>query len=284
MYDHGVSALSDELSSLVAADVATADGSTLRDLADAASRVRSWLDAFDVRLVARANELAGRDDTATALLRHRGRRAATAVADRTRTVTAVPQMGEALATGQVSAAHLDVLGQAAATLDEEGQERLAGHGAALAASAATMTPERFGRECRDLARNLAGDGGVGFHERVRALRKIRRWIDHTSGLANTMLSLDPLTDAKVWTAFNAAIDRARAGGQAGDASWDHVQVDAVVDLVLGARDGATTADRLPEVSVLIDLETLTDGLHEHGIAETSDGRALPVATIRRLAC
>jgi hypothetical protein len=42
--------------------------------------------------------------------------------------------------------------------------------------------------------------------------------------------------------------------------------------------------RLTEVSVLVDLATLVDGLHANGICETEDGVALPVSTMRRLCC
>ena len=36
--------------------------------------------------------------------------------------------------------------------------------------------------------------------------------------------------------------------------------------------------------MLVDLATLTDGLHATGICETEDGIALPVSTVRRLCC
>ena len=42
--------------------------------------------------------------------------------------------------------------------------------------------------------------------------------------------------------------------------------------------------RVPEVIVLIDLDTLRHGLHDHGIAETADGNPLPADTIRRMCC
>ena len=42
--------------------------------------------------------------------------------------------------------------------------------------------------------------------------------------------------------------------------------------------------RVPEVIVLIDLDTLRTGLHDHGIAETADGNPLPADTIRRMCC
>ena len=56
----------------------------------------------------------------------------------------------------------------------------------------------------------------------------------------------------------------------------------VVDLLSGARSSGD--ERVPEVSVLIDYRTLVDGLHEVSTCETSEGQALPAATVRRLCC
>jgi hypothetical protein len=42
--------------------------------------------------------------------------------------------------------------------------------------------------------------------------------------------------------------------------------------------------RVPEIGVLVDLATLLDGLHEHGICETYDGIPIPISEVRRLCC
>ncbi len=39
-----------------------------------------------------------------------------------------------------------------------------------------------------------------------------------------------------------------------------------------------------ELVVLIDHDTLVDGLHANSVCELSDGQALPVSTVRQLAC
>jgi hypothetical protein len=52
----------------------------------------------------------------------------------------------------------------------------------------------------------------------------------------------------------------------------------------GETDDAHHFARIPEILLLVDLRTLVDGLHEHGICETEDGIALPVSTVRRLCC
>ena len=42
--------------------------------------------------------------------------------------------------------------------------------------------------------------------------------------------------------------------------------------------------RVPEIGVLVDLATLVEGLHEHGICETYDGVPVPISEVRRLCC
>ena len=118
-----------------------------------------------------------------------------------------------------------------------------------------MTPEQFDRECQDLARNVSGDDGLSRQERLRRDRNVRRWVDKHTGMCKTLLSLDPLADAKAWSAINAAVATARNADQSDDdRTWDQLQADVVVDLLTGARSSGD--ERVPEVSVLIDYQTL----------------------------
>lgn len=98
-------------------------------------------------------------------------------------------------------------------------------------------------------------------------------------MCKTLISVDPETDAKVWTAINGAVGAERAKPQDPDTTWDHLLADTVVDLITGARP---VNERVPEVSVLIDFDTLKDGLHDGSVCETSDGAPLPPETIRRM--
>ena len=63
--------------------------------------------------------------------------------------------------------------------------------------------------------------------------------------------------------------------------WDHLQVDVIVALITGAR---AVDRRVPEVRVLIDLETLVDGLHDDATCETGFGERCQPEVVRRLAC
>jgi Domain of unknown function (DUF222) len=54
----------------------------------------------------------------------------------------------------------------------------------------------------------------------------------------------------------------------------------------GDGDAASSLSdlRVPEIGVLVDLATLMDGMHEHGVCETYDGVPVPVSQVRRLCC
>ena len=200
-------------------------------------------------------------------------------------VARMPDVGMALSDGAVTAGHVDVLVKATRQLDDAGQQALADHAEALVEAATSLSPEQFDREVGDLARLLSADGGLSRHERLRRQRQVRRWVDRHSGMCNTLLSLDPLADARVWTAFNTAVATARAVNQHDDdRTWDQLQTDAIVDHLTrqptDVAEGSAAAGA--EVSVLIDLDAL---LHDSpGVAETADGQPLPVEVIRRLGC
>ena len=271
---------------LAAADPLACDRHELAGLAAQAQRVRGWLDAFDARIALRAAQLAeeGSCEPAASVLAGGGRRAsrdAETAARRAGVCEQMPGLHDALAGGEVSAGHVDAVARAAAQLDDAGRAELRVLEASLVGSAKALPVESFERECRDLARILSRDDGVSRLDRLRAQRRVRRWVDRQSGMGKTLLELDPESDARVWTAINGALAAERAKRQEPDTNWDHLTADAVVNLLTGAQ---SLDPRVPEVSVLIDLATLRDGLRDHSVCETADGTPLPPDIIRRLGC
>jgi hypothetical protein len=101
----------------------------------------------------------------------------------------------------------------------------------------------------------------------------------------TRIALDPLTDAEVWTAINAAVRDARADlerERVEPPAWGQLAADVTVGLITGAR---AVNGRVPEVSVHIDHDTLRDEARAAGmVRELDDGTPLPPATVRRLCC
>ncbi len=166
-------------------------------------------------------------------------------------------------------------------------------------AAVGSTVDTFSRQCRDLARHLAAtragsDADADELDRQRANVTVKRWVDKVTGMCHTHLELDVLRDAAVWSSINAHIARLRNADGNARTPWNQLQADAVVaairtpgpttDVADADADDALHFARIPEILLLVDLRTLVDGLHEHGICETEDGIALPVSTVRRLCC
>ncbi len=270
---------------LAAADPATCDRRGLADLVTTSQQVRAWLDALDVRIAIHARRLAeaGACEAPSSLLAGGGRRAAKdaeQAAQRGKVCDLLPEVHDALADGTVSAGHADALARVVNDLDERGCSDLKQLESTLVESAKSSSVEAFDREVRKLGQILSRDDGMRRHEHLRRQRCVRRWVDRVSGLCHTDLVLDPLTDAAVANALVAATSAEQANS-ADDRTLDQVKADALVGLITGAR-GAGRG--VPEVSVLIDLDTLQHGLHDRSVCETSTGEDIPVESIRRLCC
>ena len=197
----------------------------------------------------------------------------------------MPGFEEALDDGSISAGHIDAVSAATKDLDDAERAEFASCTEDLLDSARGRGVDAFGRECRDLAKNIRArhnaEAEVGELERQRAQSKITRWVDKTTGMHKTLIEADPVTDRILW----AAIQRSRAelrrrdqktGGQR--TSWDRLTVDALVDAVTDPSPGGGG------VVVHIDLDSLVDGRHERSLCETDSGVDLPIETVRRMAC
>jgi hypothetical protein len=99
------------------------------------------------------------------------------------------------------------------------------------------------------ARRGAADVGTDRHERLRRQRCVSRWVDAETGMCITRLALDPLTDAEVWTAINAAVGDAQADldrERVEPPAWGQLAADVTAGSITGAR---AVNRRVSEVSV-----------------------------------
>ena len=182
--------------------------------------------------------------------------------------------------GAVSSGHVDAIARLAGKLDDAGRAELRDLESAIVRSAERSVVEVFEREMRDLERILTRTSGTNRLEHQRQQRNVKRWVDKVTGMCHTHLELDPEADAKIASVFDAAVAAERSKPDDGR-SFDQLQADVMVDLITGAR---TTDPRVPEVSVLIDIETLRHGEHSATVSETADGQYLPPDVIRRMGC
>jgi hypothetical protein len=274
---------------LRAAEPDVLDGEQLADLATLAAAHRGWLDSLQVRITRRQRQLAneGRGAAPKDLLAREGRQSgkdARAADEREKVCTALPNFEDALSAGSVSAGHVDAIAGAVRNLDDATTAEFLALGADLLAEAELQGVDAFDRSCRDLARflnNASGsDSDVDELERQRSRSRVKRWTDQETGMRHTHLELDPVRDAQLWTVIDRARRQLRRQPGNGKLPWDQLQVEAVIAAVSGGEAG----ERVVELSVLVDHETLANGLHERSVCELSDGTPLPLATVRQMAC
>ena len=263
-----------EVATLTAADLAGCDRAAASELLDRVHQVRSWLDAVEAVLVGRVDPTVLGDG-------RRSSRETRTVATRGEVCADMPALHDALASGTVAAGHVDAVARVAGQVEPGVREQLVEHAAELVETAAVSSVDWFERHVRDLARHLSDDDGLRQRERLRRQRFLRRWSDRETGLCHTHLALDPEADARLSASLDAAVAAERAKPEIEARTFDQLRADAFLAAITGPRTG----ERRPaEVSVLIDIDTLADGTHDHSVCETSDGQPLPPESVRRIAC
>ena len=107
---------------------------------------------------------------------------------------------------------------------------------------------------------------------------------------------DPETGLHLQGRIDSTVEALFHGGvpdtcPSGDAKHDHLRALALAQLILGARtDTDTSADTLGDsgrnvdICVVIDLDTLIHGLHDHSLIDNGTTADLPVESYRRIAC
>ena len=281
-------------------------------------RMRSWFDAEEVRSVRRARQLQaeGRSESPESMTTRNGKQSSKhsrTITERSSVCDELPDVEAALTAGAVSAGHVDAIAVATRSLSDEARGEFNDMQTELVAEAGRSSVDAFTRSVKDLARSITArhQSGSDVDELAaqRAASKMKRWVDKQTGMHHTHLELDPLRDAKLHSAVNAELARARAVAGTARVPWDQMLVDAFVNTISGDPSSDTTGaagqvsdrgsaagsdavvpmergrvDRVPEVTVLIDYERLTRCAEGAGLCETDNGVPLPVATVRRLCC
>jgi hypothetical protein len=255
------------------------------------AELRAWCDARQVRATRRRRRLAaeGRSSDPHASLTNHGRQSskdAKAADEREQVCTSMPGFEDALTDGRVSAGHVDAIAGATRGLDDAERAEFMGEAESLLDQAREQGVDRFGKECRDLAKSIRARHNANAEndelERQRAQSKVTRWVDKQTGMHKTLIEADPETDRRIWAAFQAARGKLRRRNQqtgaASRSSWDRLTVDAVVEAVTHPDAGNGG------VVVHIDADSLIGGRHDRTLCETDSGVELPIEVVRRMAC
>jgi len=253
--------------------------------------VRSWTDAMLTALSARADELSVASDgggpggehlvRGAARLSHH---AAAAVARRTAAAGQFPLFASALASGSVTAEHLDALGRVVRGLDPAVLASFVAAEADLLGCARRVSPEAFGRSARELAEFLDPDHAATELEHLERQASMRMWRGR-DGLHHFAGTFGPTTGAAAAKAVQHETDRLSAAEGSRPAaerrSIDQLRADALTNLINGGH-----ARRHPGRSTLGVHVGLERFLGERGgdqTCETSGGVQLPIDWVRTMA-
>ncbi len=254
-------------------------------------RLRSLIDSVEAALNRQADRLHAKGESADSedLMASEQRASASSAkkrAKRAKALEKAPAFDDALADGTITAEHADALAGVADSSEPDVSEGLFAAADELAEAAATMRPDTFKRHLRRKADQLKKDDGLDRFERQRRASSVRRRIEHATGLYHLHAILDPELGAKIFGALEDEIEtRWHSAKDIPDdqrPSNDRIAAEALADLVAwGVTDRRS---RHADVSIIVDYETMLDGLHDDGVCETRQGVDIPPETARRLAC
>jgi Domain of unknown function (DUF222) len=213
------------------------------------------------------------------------RRQAQAAQKRANTVAEMPALASALQNGQVGSAHVDTVSQTLSRMEPTDRSKLAAESDWIADMATRLTPEQLSKKLQQRVRELSTDDGIAALERQRRAAFLRHWTDKDSGMVCLYGQFDPESGAKLVGRIRNAVealfhDRIPDTCPLDERKQDHLRALALVKLA----EGEAVSSGRPELTVVIDLQTLLDGAHAKSRIVVSDGVTLPVETIRRMAC
>ena len=281
------------------------------------ARVRGRLDAFDARALAAFERLGGaKADGATDTKAWLNDKTRTSAADakkrvrRAKTVAALPQLGEALADGAISAGHVDAIGAIV-------PDKLLPKAGALVDDAKSSTPEELRKSALDFVAKADGDDGASRSERLRAQQRAK-FFGRDTGMAALFAEWAPEDQATVESAVDFVADDLwrkehpnRNPQKWGATTVEFRRAEALLEIarrVLAAKplvgaaataerpQGEVTDEELTEAArasarasrplffVLIDYLTASNQLTLKPVCELADGTPISPDTARRLLC
>jgi hypothetical protein len=280
---------------LQATSVDAADTASCLDLLRQAKQLRGWIDAVEAQIGSRLRSLQASSGVAAADAHTRcggvsaaeGRRKDR----RSETIEEAPLFGEALAEGRIGAEHVDALAGVSAKLDDQVKSTLLDDEQHLVDKAAGMTPEQFGRHCRDRARRLERDNGISRNQQQRRQTFLTRKTNVATGMIEGRFAFHPELGNQIFGAIDRQVAAMIADGERNrdpefvDRSVDRgrLAAEALGALVAGGHQQARPLEA--DVTLIVDELTQTSGeLHDDSICETGDGLELPPASVQRLLC
>ncbi|MFZ9481813.1 MAG: HNH endonuclease signature motif containing protein [Ilumatobacteraceae bacterium] len=278
---------------------------------DAVRAVRGMLDAHEIAVLrllddATAGGRGPSPDEELAAAAKKSTGSADKVRRRQKVADDVPELGLALEDGDTTGERLDHVARATAGMTTAERERFAQHGARLRDAARDLSEREFRLLVDRLAGQARADDGADRLEKQRRAQRLRSWRDH-DGMFCVSGRFDPESGLAIEATLRRTVESMFHTGIPDNAPLDPIDRQQFLNAVALARlmtgsnasSGANTANNStgstggfapgtgPDITVIIDERTFTEGRHEGsrfevGFDLTDNG--LPVQTIRRWAC
>ena len=256
------------------------------------SHLASWVESVKLAALNRLQTLADADtsidpEAVAAVAARTSRRNASAAARRAKVTNQMPTLGEGLSTGAITPDHVDAVAQALARLEPDERARLADEAEWIRAAASRSTPEQLTKLLQQRARQLSADDGIARLERQRRNTYLRWWLDKNSGMLHLHGEFDPESGATLTGRVRRMVealfhDKVPDTCPTDDRKQDHLRALALLRLTESETAGASSIRA--DLVVVIDFETLLNGVHKNSRIDVESGVELPVETIRRMAC
>lgn len=262
--------------SLSTLDVAAADTSTVRKWLAGVAALRAAVDAFEARAAARLGE--------AALVRGASRctqREADRAVIRGRLIESLPEVGAALAEGEISGAHVDTLARAA----EQTTVEAVGNSSLLQLAKARPA-DAMSKQVGEFVRTKMNDADLA--ARLERQRRNRRGVLMSREMGVLHAEFDDTTFAEVRSAVDAETDRLfhLDGGRDGAAEVRTPQqrrADAIANLLTSGRAGSTGVSAAAARPPAVRNQMLVIA-HTDGSGEIPGVGPLPRGEVARLAC
>jgi Domain of unknown function (DUF222) len=219
------------------------------------ARLRAWLDGREVALAAQVEQVSSYPEKVLADASRTSLRDAERTVKRAQTARVLPQLGEALADGVVSGAHVDVASRALAQLEERQRDALIDRAGWLVGVAERSTLDEFRLAVAGEVHRIQADHGMARLERQRQGARLRTWVDHRDGMWCLSGRFDPETGVRLHGRLEAALTELYADhappGCPSDPSerQDHLRARAFMALL----DGQVLGPGRAEVTVVVDV-------------------------------
>jgi hypothetical protein len=271
--------------------VPLADLATCRRELDHVRVARGALAARELAVMAQLDEIAAdqpsvfpEDEVAKASKSSLGK--AGKIRQRKKACDDVPELADALASGDATDDRVDTFARATNGLTPDELARVSEQGAVIAAAAANASERQYRETIERIIGRARDDDGLDQLARQRANARFRSWTG-ADGMRNFAGRYDPVRGTELDGRIRNAVETLFHGRAPDDAPTDPVErqehLAALALLTLSEGNGTSG---LPDVTVLIDETTLVEGRrHPHSTIDAGLGRfGLPIETIRRWAC